>query len=145
METKDVRWILPFRNYKRALIQLEEAVAIRGQRELTNLEKLGMIQAFEFTHELAWNTLKDFLQSRENNEIYGSRDATREAFTNNLIEDGDAWMEMVQSRNLASRTYNERTADEMIDQVQRSYLSQFIALRNRLGDLVERQRPKNDE
>src|SRR5690554_4206667 len=104
-----------------------------------------MIQVFEFTHELAWKTLKDFLQSRGNIEIYGSKDATREAFKNNLIEDGDAWMEMVQSRNLTSHTYNEGTADEIICHVQRSYLSEFINLRNKLEELVEKQRSHTDE
>lgn len=140
MTVQDVRWMQRFQNYKKALIQLEEAVALKEQRELTKLEKQGMIQAFEFTHELAWNTLKDFLQSRGNIEIYGSKDATREAFRNNLIEDGDVWMEMVQSRNLTSHTCNEGTADGIICQVQRSYLSEFINLRNKLAELAEKQR-----
>lgn len=104
-----------------------------------------MIQAFEITHELAWKTLKDFLQSRGNIEIYGSKDTTREAFKNNLIEDGDVWMEMVQSRNLASYTYNEDTADEIICHVQLSDLSQFINLRKKLAELAVKQRSQTDE
>ncbi len=145
MAVQDVRWIQRFRNFQKALVQLEEAVALKEQRKLTNLEKQGLIQAFEFTHELAWKTLKDFLQSRGNIEIYGSKDATREAFKNNLIEDGDVWMEMVQSRNLTSHTYNEGTADEIIRHVQQSYLSQFINLRNKLEKLAEKQRLQADE
>lgn len=104
-----------------------------------------MIQAFEITHELAWKTLKDFLQSRGNIEIYGSKDTTREAFKNNLIEDGDVWMEMVQSRNLTSHTHNEDTADEIIRHVQLSYLSQFINLRKKLAELAVKQRSQTDE
>lgn len=145
MTVQDVRWVQRFQNYKKALIQLEEAVALKEQRELTKLEKQGMIQAFEITHQLAWKTLKDFLQSRGNIEIYGSKDATREAFKNNLIEDGDVWMEMVQSRNLTSHTYNEGTVDEIICHVQQSYLSEFIDLRNKLEGLVEKQRSHTDE
>lgn len=145
MTAQDIRWIQRFQNYKKALIQLEEAVALKEQRELTKLEKQGMIQAFEITHELAWKTLKDFLQSRGNIEIYGSKDTTREAFKNNLIEDGDVWMEMVQSRNLASYTYNEDTADEIICHVQLSDLSQFINLRKKLAELAVKQRSQTDE
>jgi nucleotidyltransferase substrate binding protein (TIGR01987 family) len=58
-----------------------------------------VIQAFEFTHELAWNTLKDFLESCGEAGIYGSKDATRKSFAAGLIEDGETWMDMIQSRN----------------------------------------------
>lgn len=64
MTEKDIRWIQRFHNFKKALGQLAEAVELAGQRDLSKLEKQGVIQAFEFTHELAWNTLKDFLESR---------------------------------------------------------------------------------
>ncbi len=138
MAVQDVRWIQGFQNYKKALIQLEEAVDLKEQMAPTRLERLGTIHVFKITHELAWKTLKDFLQSRGNVEIYGSEDATREAFSSDLFEDGDVWMEMVQSRNLTSHTYNESIADEIINHVQRSYLPQFVALRNRLERLAEK-------
>jgi len=76
MDFQDTRWIQRFTNYKKALKQLEEAVELMGKRELTNLERQGVIQAFAYTHELAWKTLKDFLENRGNTDIYGSRDAT---------------------------------------------------------------------
>ncbi len=135
----DIRWIQRFRNYERALSQLEEAVVLKEQRKLTKLEKQGMIQAFEFTHELAWKTLKDFLQSRGNMEIYGSKDATREAFKLNLIEDGSVWMEMIQSRNLTSHTYDEATADEIINSVHQLYFQQFVKLHQVLQRLIDKQ------
>ena len=139
MTDQDIRWIQRFQNYQKALKQLEDGVHLKEQRELSNLEKQGMIQAFEFTHELAWKTLKDFLQSRGNIEIYGSKDATREAFKTNLIQNGDVWMEMIQSRNITSHTYDEATADEIIGHVQQSYLGQFVELRERLMELSEKQ------
>lgn len=145
MAVRDVRWIQRFESFKKALVQLDEAVALKEQRELTKLEKQGMIKAFECSHELAWNTLKDFLQSRGNIDIFGSRDATRETFKSNLIDDGDVWMEMIQSRSLTTYTYNEGTADEMVRHVHRSYFSQLINLRNKLADLAERQRSQTDE
>ncbi len=137
MVKDDIRWVQRFQNYKKALKQLEDAVSLKRERELTVLEKQGMIQAFEFTHELAWNTLKDFLQSRGNFEIYGSRDATRAAFKANLIVEGEIWMEMIQSRNITIHTYNEDTANEIIEKVQHAYLDEFIALRARFQQLCE--------
>jgi hypothetical protein len=62
----DVRWRQRFENFRKALTQLSSAAALTKQRELTKLEQQGLIQAFEFTHELALNTLKDFLESRGN-------------------------------------------------------------------------------
>lgn len=72
----DIRWIQRFNNYKKALAGLQEASVLADERELSKLEKQGVIQGFEFTHELAWKTLKDFLESRGQQDIYGSKDAT---------------------------------------------------------------------
>jgi len=72
MSTQDVRWIQRFTHFVKALSQLKEAVELAQQRPLSRLEAQGMIQAFEFTHELAWNTLKDFLEDRGVQGLYGS-------------------------------------------------------------------------
>jgi len=83
---------------------------LAGRRQLSRLDVQGLIQCFEYTHELAWKTLKDFLEARGVRELYGSRDSTRAAFVANLIESGETWMEMIQGRNLTTYTYNEATA-----------------------------------
>ena len=75
----------------------------------------GLIQAFEFTHELAWNVLRDYFVYQGNAQIIGSCDATRGAFGKGLISDGDVWMEMIQSRNRTSHTYNRAIADDIVD------------------------------
>ena len=80
MQNKDVRWIQRYANFKKAVGQLNDAVNLSKQRALSKLEEQGLIQAFEYTHELAWNTLKDFLKDRGGTPVYGSRDASREAF-----------------------------------------------------------------
>ena len=64
LKNKDIRWRQRFENFRKAFAQLSSAAALTQQRDLTDLEQQGLIQAFEFTHELAWNTLKDFLESR---------------------------------------------------------------------------------
>src|SRR3990172_5945884 len=132
MTAKDIRWIQRFHNFSKALSQLAEAVELARQRELSKLEKQGMIQAFEFTHELAWNTLKDFLEDRGVRDLYGSRDATREAFRTGLIENGETWMSMIQSRNLTSHTYDEATASVIAFAIRNTYFTEFEALRMKL-------------
>ncbi len=132
MATRDIRWIQRFQNYQKALEQLQAGVQLMEERELNNLEKQGLIQAFEFTHELAWKTLKDFLMQRGNPQIYGSKDATREAFKTNLIAEGQIWMEMIESRNITSHAYDEATAEKIIEQIQTSYLKQYISLQETL-------------
>lgn len=74
-----------------------------------------MIQAFEYTYELAWNVLKDFLGYKGQTDIYGSRDAIRSSFRLGLIEDGERWMDMYISRTKTSHTYNEETAAEVVE------------------------------
>jgi len=107
MTNHDIRWQQRFANYKKALVQLKNAVELSQQRALSPLEQQGIIQAFEFTHELAWNVLKDFLQDQGDQSIKGSKDATRAAFKVGLINDGEQWMTMILSRNASSHTYNE--------------------------------------
>ncbi|MDO9106377.1 MAG: nucleotidyltransferase substrate binding protein [Methylovulum sp.] len=128
MYTPDVRWQQRFANYKKALAQLKNAVELSRQRPLSLLEKQGVIQAFEFTHELAWNVLKDYLTDQGNSMIKGSKDATREAFKVELIADGEQWMAMIQSRNVSSHTYDEQTAQHLVTAIIQDYFPLFEVL-----------------
>ena len=92
---------------------------------MSDLERQGLIQAFEFTHELAWNLMKDWFDYQGNFQISGSRDATREAFRMRLIQDGEAWMEMLRSRNQSSHTYNLETAAEITRAIDARYWAAF--------------------
>ena len=113
MKPKEVRWRARFQNYQMALSRLTEAVVLSRQRALTELERQGLVQAFEFTHELAWNVLKDYLEEQGFVGIIGSKNATREAFKNGLLADGEAWMDMIKDRNLTSHTYQTQIAEEI--------------------------------
>lgn len=104
--TADIRWKQRFHNFLKALQTLTEAVELAQQRPLSKLEQQGLIQGFEFTHELAWNVLKDYLEEQGFVGIIGSKNASRQAFRNALIQDGEAWMDMIKARNLTSHTYN---------------------------------------
>jgi len=135
MTMQDIRWIQRFNHFIKALSQLKEAVVLAQERPLSKLEEQGLIQAFEFTHELAWNTLKDFLEERGVQNLYGSRDTTREAFKTGLIKNGEAWMNMIQSRNLTSHTYDEATAAAIVSAIRSNYFIEFDALCTKLDEL----------
>ncbi len=141
---QDIRWIQRFSNYKKALVQLEAAVKISIERQLSDLEKQGMIQCFEYTHELAWNTLKNYLEYQGNNSIKGSRDATREAFKVELISDGEAWMDMIKSRNQSSHTYNEETAHDIVTAIINTYYPLFVELQTVIQNLIQKEINENE-
>jgi nucleotidyltransferase substrate binding protein (TIGR01987 family) len=129
MSTPDIRWMQRFEHFLLALRQLQEAVELARQRPLTRLEEQGTIQAFEYPHDLAWNTPKDFLESRGVAGMYGSRDATREAFKVGLITNGEIWMDMIRSRNQSMHTYNEATARRIVEAILSGYAAEFASLR----------------
>jgi len=104
MENQDIRWKQRFQNFENAFKVFK--IAIEDYQNPSNLEKEGTIQRFEFTHELAWNVMKDFLIEEGIQNIIGSKSATKEAFNKGLIEDGDEWMEMIKSRNQTVHTYH---------------------------------------
>ncbi len=137
MIAQDVRWVQRFEHFMKAFSQLKEAVELAQRRHISKLEEQGLIQAFEYTHELAWNTLKDFLDARGVRKLYGSRDATREAFKIGLIENGEAWMEMIKSRNLTSHSYDEAVASEIVSAILGSYFAEFEALKATLAGLKQ--------
>ena len=137
MTAKDIRWIQRYNNFKKAFGQLSDAVKLTEQRQLSKLEEQGLIQAFEYTHELAWNTLKDFLENRGVQNIYGSRDTTREAFKAGLIENGETWMEMIDSRNQTTHTYNQETTAKIVSAVTHSYFAEFEEMQTRMKKLKE--------
>jgi nucleotidyltransferase substrate binding protein (TIGR01987 family) len=134
----DVRWKQRLANYKKAFGRLDDAVLLSRQRDLSDLERQGLIQAFEFTHELALNLMKDWFDYQGNFQISGSRDATREAFRMGLIQDGEAWMEMIGSRNQSSHTYNLETAAEIARAIDARYWAAFRDLLDSMDARAQR-------
>ncbi len=133
-DDRDIRWQQRFANYQKALGQLQKFV---DKGELSELEKQGLVKAFEYTFELAWNTMKDFLAYKgQPDVVYGSRDAIRNAFATGLINDGEGWMDMLQSRNRTSHTYNEETAEEISHAVLTRYHPLFTQLRDKFSTLL---------
>ena len=135
MKSQEVRWIQRANSFGRAFNRLKAAVKLAEQRKLSDLEAQGLIQGFEYTHELAWKTLKDFLEAQGTMNLYGARDTTRAAFRNGLIENGEVWMDMVDKRNLTSHTYDEETAAQVVAAICTTYFAEFEGLLVRLQQL----------
>lgn len=133
-EQQDIRWQQRFSNYQKALAQMKEFFE---QPRLNRREEQGLIKAFEYTYELAWNTLKDFLEYQGIGEIVGSRDAFRKAFSEGVVTDGHVWMRMIESRNKTTHTYNEQTAQEIVEAVRVDYFPVFCALEKTLSLRLE--------
>jgi nucleotidyltransferase substrate binding protein (TIGR01987 family) len=129
--SEDIRWKQRFSNYQKALGQLQKFV---DKGVLSELEEQGLIKAFEYTYELAWSTLKDFLEFRGQSDLFGSRDAIQKAFQLNLIEDGEGWMDMLKSRNRTSHSYNQETAREISNAVTTVYYALFQKLNKKLAN-----------
>jgi len=141
MRNHDIRWIQRFDNFCKALAQMTKFME---KDELNELEEQGLIQTFEYNHELAWKTLKDFLQTKGLSNLYGSKDVSREAFKLGLLgdneRDGMLWLDMIEKRNLTSHTYHEDTAKAIVQAIKNDYFQSFVALRERLQALANDER-----
>ena len=135
MKNQDIRWVQRFRNFRGAFHQLASAAKLAQERDLSDLEQLGMFQIFEFTHELASNVLKDYLQEQGVTGIIGSKGATREAFKNGLLENGSVWMDMIESRNKSTHTYDCATAGKIAMAIASSYVPEFENFQRKFTEL----------
>ncbi len=144
---QDIRWEQRFSNFVKALHKLTQAVEYIKYNcidedepvddsdmgfVLDEIIKEGLIQRFEYTHELAWNVMRDYAQYQGNTNVGGSRDATREAFQLQLVSDGEIWMDMIGSRNKTSHTYNEETADEIYSKILNDYYPAFLKFKKNM-------------
>ena len=123
MATSDIRWIQRLENFHCASAFLQRGIGLSQTRALSELEQLGLIHSFKFTHELSWLLIRDFLVDQAVAGISGSRDAVREAVVSQLLPQGDesVWMAMIRSRNLTSHTYNPAVAREIAELIVNRY------------------------
>lgn len=133
--TDDIRWVQRLQNWNRALAQLNKFMQ---RDELNELEEQGLIQSFEYNHELAWKTQKDYLQDQGHEELYGSKNVARKAFEVGLVSNGAVWLDMIKSRNLSSHTYNEAVTLEIIDAITDYYFASLCQLNEKLNQLAKK-------
>ncbi|MCC6127712.1 MAG: nucleotidyltransferase substrate binding protein [Chlamydiae bacterium] len=114
---KDIRWRQRFTNLENAIQFLKEGLR---KKELDPYQEAGIIQCFEFTFELSWKTLKDFLENMGTNVSF-ARDTLKEAFASQIIKDGHLWLEMLEKRNILSHTYNREQATHAVSLIKERY------------------------
>lgn len=137
---KDIRWIQRFNNYRRALAKLSAAVNTMTSEsdfssDIDELLKEGLIQRFEYTHELAWKVMKDYAEYQGYTEIRGSRDAFRKGLMMDIIDSPD-WMDSIEDRNLTSHNYDEDTANEIYEEIISKYYPLFVKFEQKMLTLV---------
>ena len=132
MANEDIRWIQRFNNFNKALNSLTKAIAEYNEDDTDEVVKVGMIKFFEMTHELAWNTMKDYYENQGETGIQGSKDAIKLSFSRGLITEAQKWFDMVDSRKLSVHTYDEDTANEVARDISETYINLFYQLQTRL-------------
>lgn len=120
------RWRYRFDNYGRAFVLLREAIELGQERQLSQLEREGIIQRFEYTWELVWQTLKDYLdyQGIIIDDVT-PRSVIKAAYAANIISRGDDWMKALDARNKMSHTYNFKVFEQVIASIQTTFLDLF--------------------
>lgn len=127
-QNPDIRWKQRFQNFDRAFVLLREALE-NGPDTLNPLEKEGVIQRFKFSFELAWKTLKDFME--HDGFVFATitpRQVLKDAFAAKIVPDGQVWIDMLDHRNLLFHTYNLAKFEEAVKAVHERYLDAFDQL-----------------
>ena len=132
-DSEKPRWKYRFHNYQRAFSLLREAMETRAERDLTDLEKEGTIQRFEYTMELAWKVMADYLE--HGGIVFPDktpRSVIRKAMEAGLIRNGEAWMNAIDARNAMSHTYDFKKFEAVITDISAEYLTVMDDLYHRL-------------
>lgn len=132
MEIQDIRWKQRFENFKNAFKQLKNAKELQKERDFTELELQGVIQAFEVSQELSWKVLKDFLEAQGKTDLFGSKNAVKEAFNVGLISNGEIWFQMIRSRNMTSHIYDQSEILAILEIILKEYVDAFIDFENKM-------------
>lgn len=135
------RWELRFKSYEKAFKRFEDLslvlkVKIENSELISEIEKEATIHRFEFTHELAWKVMKDFLEYEGFQNIIGSRSATREAFNKGLLSNGEDWMNMIETRNKTVHTYDEEILNEEFNSIITIYYPLLKTFCNKMKEFV---------
>jgi nucleotidyltransferase substrate binding protein (TIGR01987 family) len=133
MNYQDARWLQRLKNYQKAFAALSRVMKLTSERDLNEAESQGLIKAFEFTFELAWNVMKDYLEYMGITGVVGSKGAVRQAFQNGIVAEGQVWIDMIDDRNLSSHSYDEATADKLIQRIKNTYYGCFDAFAEKMA------------
>lgn len=127
-ELKDIRWKQRFENFNKSYILLEK---YSKKTNLNELEEAGIIQFFEMTFEIAWKVLKDYLE-KDGFMVKSPREAIKQAFQNDLINDGHIWIEALANRNLTTHTYDSELSSKMVKEIVDKYFPEIKIMHDKL-------------
>ncbi len=134
MENQDIRWLQRYDSFYKACSRiLEITESGRTPDDLSELEKEGLIQRFEYTFELAWKVLQDFLKFKGYDFVNGPNGTLQKAFEDGLISNHDGWRRMAKARITTSHTYNEGDAGEIVEKIYDEYSPLLKQLKQRLS------------
>lgn len=136
MENQDIRWKQRFEHFVNAFKQLKNAKQLKEERDFSELELQGVIQAFEVSQELSWKVMKDFLEEQGKTDLFGSKNAVKEAFNVGLISKGEVWLDMIKSRNLTSHIYEQKEVLAILEIILNDYFPVFIDFENKMKSLL---------
>ena len=128
---KEIRWKQRFQNFEKAYLQFQKG--IEAFDKLEDIGKEGLIQRFEYTLELAWKTLKDYLEANEV-IVKFPKDVIKHAFQNDLVDNGEIWLFMLKDRNLMAHTYDEDNFKKALKNITELYFNEVKKLYNFLKD-----------
>ena len=117
-----IRYKERFEDFEKALKKLKQAFL----EEANELVIDGTLQRYEFTFELAWKTIKDYLEYNGIvSNIASPRNVIQQAYQSKIIKNGDIWIQMMLDRNSLSHLYDEQKSREIYENIKNKYLKQF--------------------
>ncbi len=120
MSKQDIRWLQRLENLEKAYARFRKAVDAHEAEPKNDLIQMALVQAFEFTFELSWKTVKDYLAYNGIQKLTLPRDIIKEGFAHRIIEDGQQWIDMMMDRNLMAHTYSEEKARQAVQHITRT-------------------------
>jgi nucleotidyltransferase substrate binding protein (TIGR01987 family) len=131
-EERMPRWKERLDTFSAALARLADVVALQYERKLNEYECDSLIKRFEFSYEMAWKLMMSFEKENGIEGILGSKDVVRHAQAMQLIDNGEAWMDMIDARNKTSHVYDEQMANDVADDIIKTYYPLLQELQDKM-------------
>ena len=138
MEERQPKWLERLSIFKNAIARMAEVIELSKQRTLNQFEHDSLIKRFEFTYEMAWKLMMSFEKENGVTELLGSKDVVRMAFGMSLIDNGEAWLEMIDDRNKTSHLYDEEMAADVMDEIINTYYPLFVELQDKMNQIAQK-------
>lgn len=130
MEERKPKWHERLAFYQNAIDRLTEVIALSKQHPLNQFERDSLIKRFEFSYEMAWKLMMSYEKENGITEVLGSKDVIRKAFKMSLVSNGEAWLEMIDTRNKTSHLYDEEMVTDVMDEIVYTYYPLLVELRD---------------